>query len=112
MLRDAFICCAAVSIDANNGEVAKLGATYERALIFLLLRLRRRTRFFLHLALILNDVSGRRLAHAPTVAVPPMCGCGISARDLYKEVPCGMGSAIDGLRLGKLTCSWMRIVVG
>lgn len=29
--------------------------TYDRARIFLLLRLRRRTRFFLHLALILND---------------------------------------------------------
>lgn len=30
-------------------------ATYDRALIFLLLRLRRRTRFFLHLALIVNE---------------------------------------------------------
>lgn len=36
--------------------------TYERALIFLLLRLRRRTRFFLHLALILNDASKLLLA--------------------------------------------------
>lgn len=33
------------------------GATHDLALIFLLLRLRRRTRFFLHLALIFVDGS-------------------------------------------------------
>jgi hypothetical protein len=33
--------------------------TYDLALIFLLLRLRRRTRFFLHLALILNELGAR-----------------------------------------------------
>lgn len=42
---------------AIPAEKSRLENTYERALIFLLLRLRRRTRFFLHLALILNDAS-------------------------------------------------------
>ena len=37
--------------NGTNGD----GTTYDLALIFLLLRLRRRTRFFLHLALILID---------------------------------------------------------
>jgi len=38
----------------------QLGWTYDLALIFLLLRFRRRTRFFLHLALILNGSCERR----------------------------------------------------
>lgn len=37
--------------------MVEVGDTYDRALTFLLLRLRRRTRFFLHLALIFADVS-------------------------------------------------------
>ena len=41
------------------GQGVVRGVYLERALIFLLLRLRRRTRFFLHLALILNDVAVR-----------------------------------------------------
>lgn len=40
----------------GNSEVLSVGLTYDLALIFLLLRLRRLTRFFLHLALIVNDL--------------------------------------------------------
>lgn len=61
VLRDVFICYEVVSYVAD-GDIAKLMCTYERALIFLLLRLRRRTRFFLHLALILNEFAAGRLA--------------------------------------------------
>lgn len=43
-------------VPACGGACAAWNAeTYDLALIFLLLRLRRRTRFFLHLALIVND---------------------------------------------------------
>ena len=42
--------------ETGHGRRGEVGSkTYERALIFLLLRLRRRTRFFLHLALILTS---------------------------------------------------------
>ena len=40
--------------DTCAGDSAEDRITYERALVFLLLRLRRLTRFFLHLALILS----------------------------------------------------------
>lgn len=45
----------AVKMVSDSHDVGRNGATYDLALIFLLLRLRRRTRFFLHLALILID---------------------------------------------------------
>lgn len=45
----------AMAGDKVRQDSGKKNGTYERALIFLLLRLRRRTRFFLHLALIVND---------------------------------------------------------
>jgi hypothetical protein len=47
-----FTCCMKGQNKVRTKE--QMQSTYERALIFLLLRLRRRTRFFLHLALILN----------------------------------------------------------
>lgn len=40
----------------HDNENLSLCLTYDLALIFLLLRLRRLTRFFLHLALIVNDL--------------------------------------------------------
>lgn len=40
----------------HDNEKLSLWLTYDLALIFLLLRLRRLTRFFLHLALIVNDL--------------------------------------------------------
>ena len=65
-------------------ELCKLVAgaidTYERALVFLLLRLRRRTRFFLHLALILSasycEVSGGIM----------WCGVGGKDGELQKQL--------------------------
>lgn len=39
----------------GSSEILFVLETYDLALIFLLLRLRRLTRFFLHLALIVND---------------------------------------------------------
>lgn len=39
----------------GSSEILSFVGTYDLALIFLLLRLRRLTRFFLHLALIVND---------------------------------------------------------
>jgi len=44
----------AVGLLERGSQLCNRGGTYERALTFLLLRLRRRTRFFLHLALILS----------------------------------------------------------
>lgn len=49
---ESFICCDVVSI--VKLRIGLLGVTYERALVFLLLRLSLLTRFFLHLALILS----------------------------------------------------------
>ena len=49
----SFFCLPRLGAGARGG--GEVGRTYERALIFLLLRLSRRTLFFLHLALILND---------------------------------------------------------
>lgn len=45
----------AARLVSDSNDISRSGATYDLALIFLLLRLRRRTRFFLHLALILID---------------------------------------------------------
>jgi hypothetical protein len=42
------------AVSARPGQSSNGGETYDLALIFLLLRLRRRTRFFLHFALILT----------------------------------------------------------
>lgn len=49
------MCLFAVKPVSDCRHVDDNDATYDLALIFLLLRLRRRTRFFLHLALILID---------------------------------------------------------
>ncbi len=46
---------AAGEVNELNGFLEKM-LTYLRALVFLLLRLRRRTRFFLHLALIFVQI--------------------------------------------------------
>lgn len=51
---ELFTCCGGVS-RRSWGVILARQKTYDLALIFLLLRLRRRTRFFLHLALIVND---------------------------------------------------------
>lgn len=48
---ESFICWEAVSTFVGNCGIA---STHDLALVFLLLRLRRRTLFFLHLALILS----------------------------------------------------------
>jgi hypothetical protein len=45
----------AAKMVSDSHDFNRSDATYDLALIFLLLRLRRRTRFFLHLALILID---------------------------------------------------------
>lgn len=60
--------------------VAEIGcsaaATYLRALVFLLLRLRRRTRFFLHLALIFDKLGGsRQLTTVRSVSLAPNTAC-------------------------------------
>lgn len=49
---ELFTCCVIVRLEIQLDTL--FGSTYERARVFLLLRLRRRTRFFLHLALILS----------------------------------------------------------
>jgi hypothetical protein len=68
---ETFICCTVVRIEKACDD--GIEGTYERALVFLLLRLRRRTRFFLHLALILSADCGVRSAAA-------IARCGINRR--------------------------------
>lgn len=50
-----FLLCVSCLVH-DKSENLSLCLTYDLALIFLLLRLRRLTRFFLHLALIVNDL--------------------------------------------------------
>ena len=79
MRGETFICWEHL-LDSNDtgGDVVR---TYERALVFLLLRLRRRTRFFLHLALILSAGCDMRSAAAlESVELP-------AAARTFKEQP-------------------------
>ena len=109
-------CCARRLFAANvrlcQSSVRQV-ATYERALIFLLLRLRRRTRFFLHLALILNDVAGRRLAHVPAAmpslvaATQPQC-IGPNTEPMHGEAVPLTGSGVEAYLFVDENRCWMR----
>ena len=77
------------------------GETYDLALVFLLLRLRRRTRFFLHLALILSAWAGGMRSAVARIS-QPLCG---GAK--------GVGSAQRSLRHSQLsTATPLRSFVG
>lgn len=83
---ETFICWEHL-LDSNDtgGDVVR---TYERALVFLLLRLRRRTRFFLHLALILSAGCGMRSAAVQLRSLELMASAGTLKEQSLRSIEC------------------------
>ena len=84
---ETFICWKHLldSDDTGSGDVVR---TYERALVFLLLRLRRRTRFFLHLALILSAGCGMRSAAVQLTSVELTASAGTLKEQSLRSIEC------------------------
>ena len=84
---ETFICWEHLldPVDTGSGDVVR---TYERALVFLLLRLRRRTRFFLHLALILSAGCGMRSAAVQLRSIELMASAGTLKEQSLRSIEC------------------------
>jgi len=83
---ETFICWEhLLDSDDTGGDVVR---TYERALVFLLLRLRRRTRFFLHLALILSAGCGMRSAAVQLRSLELMASAGTLKEQSLRSIEC------------------------
>jgi hypothetical protein len=83
---ETFICWKHwLDSDTGSGDVVR---TYERALVFLLLRLRRRTRFFLHLALILSAGCGMRSAAVQLRSLELMASAGTLKEQSLRSIEC------------------------
>lgn len=86
MRGETFICWEhLLDSDDTGGDVVR---TYERALVFLLLRLRRRTRFFLHLALILSAGCGMRSAAVQLRSLELMASAGTLKEQSLRSIEC------------------------